>query len=215
MDRCMNRTMGALVLAVGMVAMASVAASRFYYDGSKSVIFSTEPIPCHVYLKAKHSIETNTNYVQDSFFQAQVQLIRLEPDILRMQQYKNFKEQAEKKLQTELDSLYVQEHPEIEENLSWRLQMSETETPRAFKASVVRVVDTLEGQSPGEEIVLSGSDPSFALKKMYYVLGYQDRAQRVHAVEFLRTPQEVREGKTVMGRFKAWVRWLMSECDNV
>jgi len=205
-----------LILAVGMLAMANGAASRVLPD---MMIISSEPIPCHAYLKAKDNAETNPNYVPGSFFQAQVQLIRMEPDVTTIHPEKVM-------LQGELDFFlakrkiprYAEQYDKKIKNLKKRLKDMENHT----KAFVLRVVDTLEGPRPGDEIVMSvgprdmrRAQSMLADEAKRYVLGYQGPDQYVHPVGFVRTLQEVREEKTVMGTFKKWVRWLISECDNV
>ncbi|MGD9852095.1 MAG: hypothetical protein AB7T38_12575 [Nitrospirales bacterium] len=98
----MKSILGVLVLVIGVMGVVSIVFSDIIRRTDRS-IFLTEPIPCHVYLKRKQAIDTNPSYVPGSFFQVKVELLRMEPDVTRIQQIKDF-------LQTQLES-YEEQDP--------------------------------------------------------------------------------------------------------
>ena len=207
----MNRTMvWALVLAVGILAIGKVAFSDIM--ARTDALFFAEPIPCHVYLKAQRALAGSTlHYNAGSFFQAKVQLLRFEPDIITPQLMKNF-------IQAQLER-----HPESAERHAQRQRQFKEFEPD-YKALVLLVLETLEGPSPGKEIVLLGFSERTRLmgpirvmveKNMErYMLGYVEMGGRIRGVSVDRNDLYERDD-WFLTDLKRWVRWFLSECDNV
>lgn len=201
--------MGVLVLVLGVMGMVSIASSDSFRRTDR--LFFAEPIPCHVYLKRKQSVETSPSYVPGSFFQVKVELLRVEPDVICIQQVKIF-------IQGQIDSV-GKKHPEYAERPASSLRSKENED--RCKVLVLRLLETLEGPSPGKEIVISVDSRGIRWyqamiegETKLYVLGYQRSDRRIYGITV--DTQDLYERKDwFLTNLKQWVRWLLSECDNV
>jgi len=202
------------VLAIGDVGFSDIVART-------DRLFFAKPLPCHVYLKEKQSVETrSSSYVPGSFFQAQVMLLKLKPHVIYIQQAKKF-------LQAELDKVKVeaQQHPEAADNYAKAIKDIQNrlkDVEDGPKVIVLQVVETLEGPSPGEKITLpvrldynySRYQAMIEDKMEWYVLGYQSRDGRMHGVTVSWNDRS--EGDDgFLTDLKRWVRWLLSDCDNI
>ncbi|WNM61226.1 hypothetical protein [Candidatus Nitrospira neomarina] len=206
----MKSCLGVLVLVLGVMGMVSNASSDIVRRTDR--LFFAEPIPCHVYLKRKQSVESSPSYVPGSFFQVKVELLRMEPDVIRIKQVKIY-------IQGQMDRVGMQQHPEYAERLASALKSKEIED--RYKVLVLHVLETLEGPSPGEEIVISvdfrgirGYQAMIAGKAKLYVLGYQGTDRKIYGIT-VDTQDLYERNDWFLTTLKQWVRWLLSECDNV
>lgn len=205
----MKSILSILVLVLGVMGVVSIASSDII--ARTDWLFFSEPIPCHVYLKRKEAFEKDTSYVPGSFFQVKVELLGMEPDVTRIQQIKDF-------LQAQLESYEEQDPNRVlyAEKVEKALESIEGEN----QALVLRVLETLEGQSPGKEIVISvgprgiGGQALIEGKAKVYMLGFQGFDKRIHGIT-VDTNDLYERDNWFLTEIKKWIGRMLSECDNV
>ncbi len=203
-----------LVLVLGILAIGNVVSSDIVR--STRIFLFPEPIPCHVYLKVKHKVETFPWYLPNSFFQVKVEFLRIEPDIISIQAKKDF-------MQAQLEKYEEQQKPPNRDYFAEKFKKALETIDDDNKAVILHVVETLEGTVPNEEIVFSLGVRTMSLRRAQlmiktnarrYLLGYQRNDGRITTASVDINDLNEKDD-WFLTDIKRWVRWLFSECDTV
>ncbi len=200
-----------VALTVGVLAIGGIASSDIRVN--PYALFFSVPIPCHVYIKEKHSVASRPGYVPDSFFQVHVQFLKMEPDVTTIHPKREM-------LQGALDFLLSQQqNPKYAERYDKEINDIRTDLKDVEdhpKVLILRVLETLEGRSPGKEIIMPFNRFSrwYLGKLTGYMLGYQGLDGKIYG-SAVDTNDLYERDDWFLTDIKRWVRRLFSECDNV